>query len=298
VSAVVSTSMPARPVVRYHGGKWNLAPWIISFFPKHRIYVEPFGGAASVLLQKPRSYAEIYNDLESEIVNVFRVLRDRATASELERRLRLTPFARDEWRDAYTKSDDRIERARCMMVRAYMGFGSASTNPAHTTGFRASSNKSGTTPAHDWANFPAVIEQLTARLQGVCIERRPALQVIASHDSTETLFYVDPPYVRATRKQRQRSIYRFELSDRQHRNLGRALLSVQGMVVISGYACDLYDRELFSNWLRVEKSCNADSARPRVEVLWINKAAESRLTQANLFRNSGGGKSLRLCSGS
>jgi len=287
--AVHKSQSPSRPVVRYHGGKWNLAPWIISCFPKHRIYVEPFGGAASVLLQKQRSYAEVYNDLESEIVNVFRVLRNRNSAIELERRLKLTPFARDEWRNAYSPGDDSIERARCMIVRAYMGFGSASTNPAHTTGFRASSNKSGTTPAHDWANFSEIISQITARLQGVCIERRPALQVVASHDSPETLFYVDPPYVRETREQRQRSVYRFELSDRQHRNLGRALLTLEGMVVISGYACDLYDRELFADWLRVERPCNADGARPRIEVLWINKAAESRLLQANLFRNSGAG---------
>src|ERR1041385_943962 len=116
MSAVLKTSIPTRPVVRYHGGKWNLAPWIISHFPPHRIYVEPFGGAASVLLQKPRSYAEIYNDLDQEVVNVFRILRDRKAARELERLLRLTPFARDEFCHSYGRDDkerpSRIERAR------------------------------------------------------------------------------------------------------------------------------------------------------------------------------------------
>jgi DNA adenine methylase len=80
---------PRRPVLRYHGGKWMLAPWIISHFPTHRIYVEPLGGSASVLLRKPRSYAEVYGDLDGEIVNVFLMARERP--DELRRALELTP---------------------------------------------------------------------------------------------------------------------------------------------------------------------------------------------------------------
>ena len=290
MSAVLKSTVPTRPVVRYHGGKWTIAPWIISHFPPHRIYIEPFGGAGSVLLQKPRSYAEIYNDLEGDIVNLFRVLRDGKSSRELERLLRLTPFAREAWEEAYQPSSSNIERARRMVVRAYMGFGSTSTNPEHSTGFRASSNRSGTTPAHDWANFPDHIATITARLQGVTIERRPALRIISDHDSASTLFYLDPPYPRQVREQRQREVYRVEMSDRQHRNLGHALLEVEGMVVISGYACPLYDRELFASWLRVEKRCNADGARPRTEILWLNQKAEEGLSQFQLFRNSGGVK--------
>lgn len=92
---------PTRPVLRYHGGKWKLAPWVIQHFPPHQVYVEPFGGAASVLMQKPRVEAEIYNDLDDDVVNIFRILRDPAMAAELRRRLELTPFARTELRDSY-----------------------------------------------------------------------------------------------------------------------------------------------------------------------------------------------------
>lgn len=88
---------PTRPVLRYMGGKWRLAPWILRHLPPHRTYVEPFGGAASVLLRKPRAYAEIYNDLDGEIVSLFRVLRDPEAAAELVRRIALTPFAREEF---------------------------------------------------------------------------------------------------------------------------------------------------------------------------------------------------------
>src|SRR6266576_1049473 len=99
-----------RPILRYHGGKFVLAPWIISHFPEHRVYVEPYGGAASVLLRKERSYAEVYNDLDSEIVNLFRVARD--NGKELIRVLALTPFAREEYQAAWEATDDPLEQAR------------------------------------------------------------------------------------------------------------------------------------------------------------------------------------------
>jgi DNA adenine methylase len=77
---VKSALRVTRPVLRYYGGKFRLADWIISMFPAHRFFVEPFGGAANVLMAKPRSFGEIYNDLDSEVVNVFKVLRDPRTA--------------------------------------------------------------------------------------------------------------------------------------------------------------------------------------------------------------------------
>lgn len=175
---------PTRPVLRWHDGKWLLAPWIISHFPPHRIYVEPFGGAASVLMRKPRCHGEVYNDLDDEVVTLFRVLRGRR-APELRRALELTPFARVEFREAYEPTDDAVEQSRRLIVRSFMGFGSnahASQAKGHrSTGSRASSNRSGTTPAQDWANYPAALEALVARLAGVVIENRDAALVMAKH---------------------------------------------------------------------------------------------------------------------
>lgn len=276
--------MTLRPVLRYHGGKFRLAPWVISQFPPHRVYVEPFGGGASVLLRKPRSYAEIYNDRWSVVVNVFRVLRDPAQAAELERVLRLTPFARDE----FTSTDnaalagiaDPIELARRTILRSFAGFGSAATNAAYATGFRANSNRSGTTPAHDWAHYPDHIRAFTKRLQGVIIENRPAAEVIRQHDSLQTLHYIDPPYPHSTRSmQRRNAAYAEEMTDDDHRALAAQLREVEGMVVISGYPCAIYDEELYPDWTRLTHQAHADGARDRTEVLWLSPNCEMAAAQ-------------------
>jgi DNA adenine methylase len=189
---------PTRPVLRWHGGKWKLAPWIISHFPKHRVYVEPFGGAASVLLRKKRSYAEVYNDLDQHVVGLFRILRDDDQAARLKAALELTPFARSEFLTAYEPADDPIESARRLIARAFMGHGSDSATGV-VSGFRANSNRSGTTPAHDWVNYPDALPATIERLRGVIIEQRDAIDVMTQHDSEVTLHYVDPPYMHETR---------------------------------------------------------------------------------------------------
>lgn len=253
-----------RPIIRWHGGKWKLADWIISHFPQHRIYVEPYGGAASVLLKKPRSYAEVYNDMDSELVNLFEIVRSKG--KELKRLLELTPFSREEFMLSYEKTDDPLELARRTIIRAYMGHGSNSHH--QKSGFRANSNRSGTTPAHDWANYPHAMDTLIKRLQGVIIENRPAIQVMQSHDSVETLHYVDPPYVHASRYSCKG--YRYELSNSDHLELSEVLHKLKGTVILSGYQCELYD-DLYNDWYRVDRNALADGARPRVESLWLSK---------------------------
>lgn len=273
-------SSPNRPILRYHGGKWMLAPWIIKHLPSHRVYVEPYGGAASVLLRKPRSYAEVYNDLDGEIVNLFEVVRTRSRA--LTRELLWTPFSRTEYREvAFAPTDDPLERARRTVIRSFMGFGSNSIQREVKSGFRATSNRSGTTPAHDWANFPATIRAVAKRLRGVVIENRPALDVIRQHDTDDTLHYLDPPYVHSTRSDPGHHGYRHEMTDDQHREMAACVRGLRGMVVISGYPCPLYDDEMFPDWRRVERKALADGARKRVEVLWFNEAAWRRLSGAH-----------------
>lgn len=262
---------PTRPVLRWHGGKWLLAPWIISHFSKHRVYVEPFGGAGSVLMRKDRCYAEVWNDLDGEVVNLFRVLRS-DKAHDLVRLLRLTPFSKDEFQQAYEESSDELERARRLVVRSFMGFGSNGHN--RKTGFRSNSNRSGTTPAHDWVNYPGALSRTIERLQGVVVMNGDAKQVMGGHDGDETLHYVDPPYLPETRD--KGGDYAHEMTVEQHEELLRFLQTLKGMVVLSGYPSEMYDNAL-DGWRRIERKALADGAAERTEVLWINPAAASAL---------------------
>jgi len=255
-----------------------LAPWIIAHFPPHRVYVEPFGGAASVLLRKRPSYAEVYNDLDQSVVGLFRILRS-DDASKLIESIRLTPFARAEFKDAYQPVGDPLEAARRLVIRSFMGFGS--NGHSKLTGFRANSNRSGTTPARDWKNYPDALAQIVERLRGVIIESKDALAVMAQHDGAETLHYVDPPYLFETRSDGGHD-YQHELTDAQHQELLQCLIGLRGMVVLSGYANPLYDRALI-DWHRVERAARADGAKPRTEVLWINPNAARRLQSPSMF---------------
>ncbi|MBF9042974.1 DNA adenine methylase [Rhodobacterales bacterium HKCCE4037] len=265
---------PSRPILRYHGGKWRLAPWITSYFPAHRTYVEPYGGGASVLLRKSPSYSEVYNDLSDEVVNLFEVLRSRKTAARLVDLVARTPFARREFEAAFEVVSDPVERARRLLIRSAMGFGPGLAVNFQSTGFRSDSKKSGSTPARNWAGFSAIVEAVADRFSGVIIEHRPALEVIEKHDASGTLFYIDPPYVHDTRSSKSSSgtlhhRYAHEMTDADHRALLDTIKSVEGKVVLSGYPHPLYD-SLLADWCRVETEALADGARRRVEVLWMN----------------------------
>jgi DNA adenine methylase len=303
MNAPVLIKKPTRPALRYHGGKWRLAPWIISFFPPHRVYVESFGGAASILIRKAASAAEVYNDLDQAVVTFFRVLQDPPAANRLLELLRLTPFARDEYRLACTPTDDPIERSRRLIIRSFMGFGSNAHNErgrhfracvraptvgfrgtSSRSGFRANSNGSNTTPAHDWANYADALEIIRARFAKVVVENADAFKVMAQHDRPDTLHYLDPPYPPETRKVLKKKggpgylAYEYELTREDHIRLLDAADDLQGMVVLSSYPSSLYEQRLKS-WKRFQTDALADGAKPRTEVLWLNSRAYEALEE-------------------
>ena len=269
---------PQRPVLEYLGGKWRLAKWIISHFPKHRTYTEAFGGAASVLLQKPRSRGEVYNDAFGEVVTLFKVLRDQEKSRQLREALRYTPFARTEYEKAYESADDAVEVARRLVIRSYMGHSSESALGART-GFRCDVTYTGTAYSPQWKRYPDTLEAVTERLRGVVVENKEAGDVLVRHDSKETLHYVDPPYVNGTRRG---GTYAHEMTDQDHIDLAKVLHDLKGMVILSGYNSSLYE-DLYGDWKCKRRHARADHAGRRTECLWLNAAAEQNQKQQSLF---------------
>lgn len=258
-------------LIRYHGGKVRMAEKIIGLFPEHDCYCEPFGGGAAVLLAKPRSRLEVYNDLDGDMVAFFRVLRSSPDA--LAEVIALTPFARSEHVVSYEDDPtDDLERARRVLIRSHFGHGSSGIH--RKTGFRAAGLRAGTLPVHGWSRLPDTIKASAERMRGVVIEQRPAIQVMIAHDREQTVHYVDPPYLPETRDKGRD--YRHEMTVEDHEELLGVLVRLKGNVVLSGYASDMYD-EALSEWRRIEVSARADRAGERTEVIWCNFADTSPL---------------------
>jgi DNA adenine methylase len=274
-------SRPKHPALNYYGSKFRLAPWIIKHFPKHETYVEPYAGGASVLLAKGPSYVEVYNDLDNEVVNFFVQLRE--NPDELIRQILLTPYARWEYEISLLEGlllGD-LERARRFFVRSWLSFSGSRSKIA--TGWRYQiSNARGGKMTEDFARVDHLFD-IAMRLKKVQIEQDEALRIISRFDSPETLFYVDPPYPAETRSKKwAKQAYSFEMNTQDHQELLDLLSQVDGMVIISTYANDLYEKEL-DGWMRsVSKSRNRGQIQ-KTEILYISPKAAVGQKQRRFF---------------
>jgi DNA adenine methylase len=226
-----------RPPVKWHGGKHYLAARIIDLFPQHHTYLEPFGGAASVLLNKPPSQVEVYNDLDGRITRLFRVLRDHS--EEFRKRLSLTPYSEIEFREALTEHPDEIEQARRDFVRWRLSLGGRGDCFSYTL-HRVRRNMADVVSGY----LSMIDEQLpfiAERLRTVQIIEKPAVDVIETWDSENTLIYCDPPYVPDTRHSGSLDVYGYEMTVAQHRELAAVLNNCKSRVVLSRYPSELYD---------------------------------------------------------
>jgi DNA adenine methylase len=258
----------------WYGGKFSHLDWLLPLLPDCHHYCEPFAGSGAVLINRRPSPVETYNDIDGEVVNFFRVLRDQH--EELTRALALTPFSREEYHCAiYGESDEisNVERARRFYVRARQ----TRTGLAQTASLGRWANCKNTSRAgmsgvvSRWLGGIESLADIAARLLRVQIENRPAADAIRLYDGSDTLFYCDPPYLHATRGDAK--TYGFEMDDGQHREFARAVSECAGMVAVSGYDHPLMD-ELFDSgrWLKTlgEDRTIHSTKGTRAEALWTN----------------------------
>lgn len=267
-----------RVLFRYYGGKHKLAPWIVKNLPTHRIYVEPFCGAASVFFRKEPSYGEVLNDLSGDIINYFRVLQNDRLRGWLKEMLFLTPYSRSEYDLAHEYSSDPVENARRLLIRSLMGYCADSVNTANAkSGFRNDCNRSWSLPVHNWCDYPTFLDQFAMRLRNAIIENIDAFRLFEKWKGRKDyLWYVDPPYPHHTRTRAGQHQYSSEMTDSDHKKLVDTLLILNGMVVLSGYPTDLYKPLLQAGWsvvTRQLKNGTIQHGTPRTECLWINPAA-------------------------
>jgi DNA adenine methylase len=263
--------MNLRSPVKWHGGKHYLASRIIELFPKHRVYLEPFGGGASVLLNKEPVEVETYNDLDLRITRLFRVLREQGDAFIA--RASLTPYSQAEFESCaeYPPEATDLEMALCDFVRWRQSFGGQGKTWSCTTG-RARGGMAGDVNA--WWSAIELLPQIISRLQRVQFTCQPAVDAIRKFDHFEGFIYCDPPYVHSTRAKGSREIYKVEMTDDDHRELASVLHQCKAKVVLSGYASLLY-QELYRDWRIVDcevanHAAGGGSKRRMIERIWMN----------------------------
>lgn len=253
-------------VIKYPGAKWSLAHWIISHFPPHHSYLEPFFGSGAVLFTKNRSAIETVNDLDGDVVNLFHWIR--TDPERLAQEIYWTPYARAvydrAWEAQYTEKDS-FQRAVDFYARMMMGHGFRTTG--EKVGWKNDvQGREKAYAATHWCKTPGVIFEAAERLRGVQIENKPAAELIARFNFPNVLIYADPPYLLGTRHGKQ---YRHEMTDAEHRDLLDVLKVHKGPVILSGYESSLYNDALHG-WHRDEASAIAQTSTRRRELLWMN----------------------------
>jgi DNA adenine methylase len=273
----------------WYGGKGNMVNEILPYFPVHTTYVEVYGGGASLLFAKPPSPVEVYNDVNTDLVNFFRVLRDKDKYVALQNMLELTPYSRYEWEQSYDYKDahDDVTRAYKFFIRVRNSFSAGQRGWSFSID---TTNRGMSGSVSKYLSVISRLPQVHSRLMVVQIECKPALELIPLYDRGTTFFYLDPPYVHETRV--ATNAYEYEMTDYDHEEMLRLVTNTKGMVMISGYNNHLYDKWL-QDWNKVEFSArcvasltskdDGEERGYRTECLWMNY----RISDAPLFEYAG-----------
>jgi DNA adenine methylase len=279
--------MNTLTLIRWAGGKGRQINDLLPLIPRSRIYVEPFGGGASLLLNKERSEVEVYNDLDGALVNLFQVIREPDTFAEFERLISFMPYSREEFGRSLSFDGlaDPVRRAVAFYTVINQ---SISGKRLARKGDWARGRLDNL--AARWCERQEYLAFIHERIRHVQIESRDALDILQEWDTDETTFYCDPPYVLETRSKRK--YYAIEPGDDYHRSLVDVLLNVRGAVVLSGYNHPVYQRLLDQGWwtdtygtqATMEVVQEGGKKQPRVEIVYRNvRAADHASLKRPLF---------------
>lgn len=249
------------------------APWYIENMPPHKAFVDLFGGGCNIILRKPRSKFEIYNDLDGEVINFFRVIQNPETCQKLLRIIKRTPYAREAFYDAYKPTYDPIQRAANLAIKSRMSIHVSAMWKGKGSNFHSTTSTSRYN-ATVYEKLPRKIAQTRQRLQGVVIENKDAIKLIPQFDYPDTLFFADPPYIPETRA---KTTYGCEMTSEQHAALLDALIQAQGNAMVCGYDNALY-REKLAGWKLLTRKGQAmmSGHKGRIECLWIKRPIEEK----------------------
>lgn len=251
-----------NPLLKYPGAKNRLAPWIVSHIPQHKVYCEPFLGSGAVFLNKEPAYNEILNDIDDDIYNFFKAVRE--YPKELCRIIEATPYSRTEYSAAYIGEPvSDLERARRFAVKCWQGFGCGNK---YKNGYRRGIGAKSPNPAKAWVRLPETIQLAAERLKNAQIEHKDALELISDLYGKGTFIYIDPPYLQDTRK---KYLYNHEMTDEQHMKLLKIAKESSCNIMISAYENEIYNNTLV-DWRKEYKSTTAECSQRRIEVIYMN----------------------------
>jgi DNA adenine methylase len=275
-----------QSILRYPGAKWRVAEWLVSHFPKHQCYLEPFFGSGAAFFTKQPSSIEILNDIDSNVINLFQVMREYPL--ELCQQIELTPWSQDEYASAvaairiewnYTNASDieRLERARVFLVAHWQMFGRKNVTSRKGWSWRYTK-----APVSVWNKLPERLEMAVNRLRNAQIANTDAIELIRQCNQKDVLIYCDPPYLGETRSHGR--MYEHEMKEaNKHLELIQVLQAHCGPAILSGYESSLYQAHL-ANWIQFKTAARAQSNSSRTEIIWLNPIAERRLKpQSQMF---------------
>lgn len=285
-----------RSPIRYYGGKGMMVTKLIKLLPPHKIYVEPFGGGASLLFAKPPSPVEVYNDINSDLVNFFRVLRDENKFKKLYQLVCLTPYSREEFycaRDTLNQTQDETEKAYKFFILARMSFSGEFKNWAFSV---VASNRNMAMSVNGYLSSIEMLPEVSRRLMRVQIENLDFRKIFKIYDTPDTLFYCDPPYIPEIRKNTK--AYKFEMTVQDHEELVEILLKIKGKALLSGYKNGIYEKLEKEGWERIDykTACHAAGKTkssgilgkgsalirvPRIESVWVSPGCFTLLKNEN-----------------